>query len=111
MDRAGNRAEHSKGLTCSWLLVIRRSADALVGEVTERYIQLTGPRVLEITAPPSTRALWEGRKGAEKHTYCMCVTVSSMFVTGWFVAAVGWGPVVHEPGQTKTHHVRQARSM
>lgn len=28
---------------------------------------------------------------------CMCVTVSSMFVTSWFVAAIGWGPVVHEP--------------
>lgn len=37
----------------------------------------------------------------------MCVTVSSMFVTSWFVAAIGWGPVVHEPLETKGHHVRK----
>lgn len=24
------------------------------------------------------------------------VAISSMFVAGWFVAAIGWGPMVHE---------------
>ena len=33
---------------------------------------------------------------------CMCVTVSSMFVTSRLVAAIGRGPVVHEPAETKT---------
>lgn len=60
-------------------------------------------------AAPPTRALREGRKGEKMHTHCMCVTVSSMFITGWFVAAIGWGPVVHEPGQTKRYHMRHAQ--
>lgn len=30
-------------------------------------------------------------------TYCMCVTVSSMFIASGFVAAVRWSWVVHEP--------------
>ena len=34
-------------------------------------------------------------------THCVCVTVSSMFVTSWLVAAIGRGPVVHEPVETK----------
>lgn len=38
----------------------------------------------------------------------MCVTVSSMFITSWFVAAIGWGPVVHEPVETKTSHEKSS---
>lgn len=30
-------------------------------------------------------------------TYCMCVTVSSVFIASGFVAAVCWSWVVHEP--------------
>lgn len=27
---------------------------------------------------------------------CVCVAVRSMLVASWFVAAIGWGPMVHE---------------
>lgn len=35
----------------------------------------------------------DGRNNEE----CMCVTVSSVFIASWFVAAIGGGSMVHEP--------------
>lgn len=32
---------------------------------------------------------WDNEEG-------VCVAVSSMFVAGRFIAAIGWGPMVHE---------------
>lgn len=46
-----------------------------------------------VRQPVEQGAAHDGRHNEE----CMCVTVSSVFVTSWFVAAIGWGPVVHEP--------------
>ena len=38
----------------------------------------------------------------------MCVTISSMFITSWLVAAIGGGPVVHEPVERKTSHEKSS---
>ena len=50
----------------------------------------------------SHQSAQEARKRQEACTHCMCVTVSSMFVTSRLVAAIGRGLVVHEPAETKT---------
>lgn len=110
MDRVDYRSERSVWDTLTQVLVTWPSSDTLLGKVIE-MAKSNSRRVLEITAPFPSKVFWEGRKRQEAHTHCMCVTVSSMFVASWFVAAVGWGPVVHEPLETNRHHVRTAQSV
>lgn len=45
-----------------------------------------------IRQPMEEGAAHDGRNDEE----CVCVAISSMFVARWFVAAIGWGPMVHE---------------